>query len=120
MNSPVNSYKDLIVWQKSFRLVILVYQATSDFPKEELYVLTSQVRRAAVSIPSNIAEGYSRRGKKEYLQFLEVAFGSSAELETQLLLAKELGYLSERNFRETGDLLIEIRKMLSALMTRLR
>lgn len=120
MNAPVNSYKDLIVWQKSFHLAILVYQMTISFPREELYALVSQMRRAAVSIPSNIAEGYSRRGKKEYLQFLEIAFGSSAELETQLLLARELNYLSEENLKISLELLVEVRKMLSALMAKLR
>lgn len=80
----INSYKDLIVWQKSFELCLLIYRITKEFPKEELYGIVSQMRRAALSIPSNIAEGFSRHRKLEYIQFLHISFGSAAELETQL------------------------------------
>src|SRR3989338_11366185 len=97
----MNSYKDLIVWQKSIELVIGIYKMTDKFPKSELYGLTSQIRRAAVSISSNIAEGYTRKHRLEYIQFLRIAFGSG-ELETQIIIAKKL------NFSEI-ERLIELR-----------
>lgn len=92
----MGDYKELAAWQKSMALVEEVYLCTRDFPKEELYGLTGQIRRAAVSIPSNLAEGASRASSKEFLQFLHIARGSSSELETQLLLAEKIGYLSVR------------------------
>lgn len=94
----INSYKDLIVWQKSFELVIEIYKLTNLFPKSEIYGLVSQMRRCVVSIPSNIAEGFIRKHRKEYAQFISIAFGSGAELETQLLLSKELKFVSEEEF----------------------
>ncbi len=87
------SFKDLIVWQKSYKLVLEVYKATGGFPKFEIYGLSQQMRRSAVSIPSNIAEGYGRRHKAEYNHFLSIAYGSLLELETQFLLASDLKYL---------------------------
>ena len=89
---------------------------TKSFPRAELYGLVSQMRRAAISIPSNIAEGYRRQYIGEYLQFLSIAFGSLAELETQILLSKDLGYLNEQKFRMLEDLQQEISKMLFSLM----
>ena len=89
----MSNFKELMVWQKSMDLVCEVYSYTKVFPKEEIYGLTSQIRRASVSIPSNIAEGASRAGSKEFLQFLHIARGSASELETQLLLAEKIGYL---------------------------
>jgi four helix bundle protein len=86
----LKSYKELKVWQKSIELVKEIYRITNGFPRNEIYGLVIQMRRAAVSIPSNIAEGYSRKNLKEYLQFLRVAYSSSAELETQLIIAKDL------------------------------
>lgn len=83
----LNSYKDLIVWQKAFDLSLMIYQITNEFPKFELYGLASQMRRNGVSIPSNIAEGYTRNNRGEYIQFLFIAYASGAELETQLLIA---------------------------------
>jgi len=109
------SYKDLIVWKKSMQLAAQIYKITKTFPKEELYGLTSQMRRAAVSIPSNIAEGQKRNSKKEFLQFLAVAKGSLAELETQLLLSAEINYFSNYDIIEVQDLVVEIEKMLNAL-----
>ena len=93
----MSDYKELMVWQKSMDLVCAVYTCTKSFPKEELYGLTSQIRRASVSIPSNIAEGASRAGSKEFMQFLHIARGSASELETQLLLAERIGYLPTNN-----------------------
>lgn len=96
----VRSYKDLIVYQKSFKLCLKVYEMTEDLPKSELYGLTSQMRRAAVSIPSNIAEGQRRRYRKEFIQFLSIALGSCAELETQVSLSIELKYIA-RDYGKT-------------------
>src|SRR3989344_2413994 len=109
------TYKELIVWQKSYRLSLLVYKVTKGYPKEEIYALVSQMRRCAISIPSNIAEGYCRQRKKEYAQFLQIAFGSGAELETQLLISFDLGYITKRDFTEANDLLSEVMKMLNSL-----
>ena len=90
----ISGYKDLNVWKKSMQLVVELYSMTSHFPKEELYGWTSQILRSAVSIPSNIAEGAARQTEKEFCHFLYVAMGSLAELETQLLIAQNLGYIS--------------------------
>jgi len=104
------SFKDLIVWRKSYKLVLEVYRATGGFPKSEVYGLSQQMRRAAVSIPSNIAEGYGRKHKAEYNQFLSIAYGSLLELETQFLLANDLKYLNgnqtvEQLLKEVGSML---------------
>jgi four helix bundle protein len=88
----IKTYKDMIVWQKAIELVIEVYALTKKFPQEEIFGLTSQMRRASVSIPSNIAEGFTRRTRKEYAQFSRIAFGSGAELETQVIIAKRLNH----------------------------
>ena len=93
---------------------------TQKFPKEEIYGLTSQIRRAVISIPSNIAEGYCRQSKKEYIHFLKISFGSGAEVETQLLIARDLHYLSEDEFAKITDLLIEIMKMLNSLIAKVK
>ncbi len=116
----IHSYKDLIVWQKSVELVKEVYKATNKFPSKETFGLTSQIRRSVVSIPSNIAEGFVRRNRAEYRQFLYIAFGSGAELETQLLIAKELEYLNEEEYSPIQLLLTEIMKMLNSMLTKLR
>lgn len=92
------SYRQLIVWQKSIELVELIYKLTQGFPKAELFGLVSQIRRAAISIPSNIAEGYGRRSDKEYLQFYSFSYGSALELETQLFIAQKLGF-GEKAFK---------------------
>ena len=90
----VKGHRDLLVWQEGMVLVKLVYQCTADFPKEEVFGLTSQMRRAAVSIPSNVAEGAARNGKREFIQFLGVARGSLSELETQVIISRDLGFLA--------------------------
>lgn len=115
----VQSYKDLIVWQKAMLLVQEIYKITRVFPKEELYGLTNQVRRAAVSIPSNIAEGQARRGRAEFRNFLSIARGSLAEVETQLLIAQELNYLSQPKLQELLSLHTEIGKMINSLHNKL-
>lgn len=115
----VRSYKDLIVWQKAMDLVGLVYQATRQFPKEELYGLTNQVRRAVVSIPSNIAEGQARKSSAEFKNFLSIARGSLAEVETQLLIANKLNYLPQEQLVTIMVTHQEVSKMLPALMAKL-
>ncbi len=109
-------HKNLIVWQKSMKLVTELYHTTSYFPKEEIYGITSQIRRAAVSIPSNIAEGYGRKHDKELLRFLSVALGSATELETQLIICREINYLSADKFEELNGLNMEVIRMLSRLI----
>jgi four helix bundle protein len=93
----VSSYRDLIVWQEGIQLAKSVYRVTEGFPKHEIYGLVSQIRRCCVSVPSNIAEGHARASTAEYLRFISIAMGSLAELETQLILAGELGYLQDVN-----------------------
>jgi len=112
----MKTHKDLDVWRKSIELVTSIYQITSSFPKEELYGLTSQIRRAAVSIPSNIAEGAARNHDNEFRQFLYIALGSGAELETQLTISKELGFLSDEKSQELMNELNSISKMLQGLI----
>ncbi len=116
----IKSYKELIVWQKSFKLVKLVFLLTNKFPQSEFYGLVSQMRRAAVAIPSNIAEGYGRRSSKEYAQFYAIAYGSGLELETQLLLAKDLGFGKKEDFVEVESLLEEVLKMLNAMTFKMK
>jgi four helix bundle protein len=117
--NKINSHRDLIVWQKSMDLCEKVYLATQDYPKIEIYGLTSQTRRCSVSIPSNVAEGYQRGHKAEYIQFLRIAFGSGAELETQLLIALRVGFLKQEKFDEVNGLLEEVMKMLNSLINKL-
>ncbi|MBP6855455.1 MAG: four helix bundle protein [Candidatus Pacebacteria bacterium] len=93
----MRTFKDLTVWQKSIELVLYIYSVTDKFPSTEVYGLTSQMRRAAVSIASNIAEGYSRNSTKEFIQFLAVALGSCSEIETQVEISKKLAYLDEES-----------------------
>ena len=106
----LKNFKELIVWQKAYRLVLEIYKATKDFPKSETYSLTQQMRKAAISIPSNIAEGYGRKHKTEYHQFLSIAYGSLSELETQYLLSIDLGYIKQSGVVE--GLLKEVGSML--------
>jgi four helix bundle protein len=114
----MKSYKELIVWQKSYRLSLLIYKATEVFPKEEVFGLVSQMRRSSVSIPSNIAEGNMRFSSKEHVHFLRIAYGSCAELETQILLSKDLNFLKEKEYTEVIHLLEEVMKMISVLLKR--
>ena len=115
----VKSFKDLIVWQKAMDLVAEVYRITKQFPKEEIYSLTNQLRRAAVSIPSNIAEGQARQSTAEFRNFLSIARGSLAEVETQLLIAQRLNYLTQEQLSEIMTIHQEVSKMLPALMNKL-
>ena len=113
----VRTHKDLNVWKEGINLVKAVYLLTKAFPREEIYVLVSQMRRAAVSIPSNIAEGAARNSHKEFIHFLYISLGSLAELETQLLLSKELGFASNPEIDENIE---SIRRMLLGLIKHLR
>jgi len=116
----MHSYRDLIVWQKAFALSKEVYHLTASFPDTEKYGLSSQLRRAAVSIVSNIAEGFSRKSLKENYQFFSVAFGSTSEVETQLLLSRELQLVEPDKFRKAEGLLLEVRKMLNSMLGKSR
>lgn len=113
----MNSYKELTVYQKAVELSVYIYRITEEFPKSELYGLTSQIRRCAVSIPSNIAEGQRRGHRTEYIQFLRIAFGSGAELETQILIAYKIGYLNKEDFEDLSEKLDEIMRMLNKLIS---
>ncbi len=114
--APIRSHRDLIVWQKSMDLVVNVYRATENFPKAEVYGLTSQIRRAVTSIPANIAEGQGRRLTKEFLYFLANARGSLWELDTLLEPAARLGFLSSEVHEELRSQLDEVGRMLNGLM----
>lgn len=116
----VQSYKDLIVWQRAMDVVIEVYKLVKLLPKEETYALSDQMRRSAVSIPSNIAEGQGRNSTKEYLQFLSIAKGSICELETQLIICNKTNYLTAEQTAAVEEMLQETGKMLNALMKKLR
>ncbi len=120
MDRNIKSYKDLIVWQKSITLVSHIYRISKKFPPEEWYGLASQMQRAAVSVPSNIAEGRGRRSKKDFIQFLYFALGSLAELDTQLIIAEDLFYAQKADYNEAGRLILEIRMMLSKLLSSLK
>lgn len=113
VENKVKGFKDLIVWQKSYQLSLEVYKLTKNFPKDEIYGLSQQMRRAAVSIPSNISEGYGRQHSKEYKQFLSIAYGSLCELETQYLLSTDVSYVNknekiENLMKEVGAMLYRI------------
>jgi four helix bundle protein len=115
----VESYRDLKVWQRAIEMTLAIYRVTTGFPKEELFGLTSQIRRAGVSVASNIAEGYGRGSKGEYRQFLATARGSNLEVQTQLFLATELGYGNPAQLKTTDDLSNEVSKMLNSLLAKL-
>lgn len=116
----IKSYKELIVWQKSIQVVKEVFILTNYFPKSELYGLISQMRRAATSIPSNIAEGSARKTLKDYSQFYSIAFGSALELETQIIIAKELKLAKLEQFRKVDELLEEVLRMLNFMRSKMR
>ena len=112
----LKNYRDLKVWQKSYRLCLDLYRITRNFPKEERYGMTSQIRRAAVSIPSNIAEGYGRKTTSDYMRSLYIAYGSVCELETQVLLSGDLNYVNKENLQALKDNTKEVERMLKALI----
>ncbi|MCJ7448577.1 MAG: four helix bundle protein [Bacteroidales bacterium] len=112
----LQTHKDLKVWQESRKLVKEIYSLTSRFPKDEIYSLTAQIKRAAISIPSNIAEGAARDSNKEYIHFLYISLGSVAELDTQLIIARDQSFINEKEFNEISEKLDSIGKMLSGLI----
>jgi four helix bundle protein len=120
MEKEVRSYKDLVAWQKSMELVTAVYRASQEFPKEEIFGLVSQIRRSAVSVPSNIAEGHARTSRKEFQYFLSNARGALAELETQLTIAHQLAYIDETGINQLLDRSGEVGRILNGLLTALK
>mgnify|MGYP001610718026 FL=1 len=115
----LKNYKELNVWQKAYQFCLEIYKITMSFPKEERYGLTSQIRRAAVSVPSNIAEGYGRKTTKEYIQALYIAYGSNCELETQIMLSGDLGYIKGENLERLQKDIGDIERMLKGLISSL-
>jgi four helix bundle protein len=121
MKSPkVQSFRDLLVWQKSMELTTSIYRITQSFPREEMFGLTSQLRRSAISIPSNIAEGQGRLNTREFRQFLGVARGSNCELQTQLEIARRLGLGNSQLLNDAEGLSHEVGKMIFAILGKLR
>ncbi len=116
-NKITHGYKNLVVWQKSMDLVVVVYELTEKFPKAEIYGLTSQMRRCVVSIPSNIAEGSKRRTQKDFRQSLIISYSSGSELETQIEIAKRLPFSKNLNFQKIDRLLDEIMRMLNKMLS---
>jgi len=116
----VQSFRDLLVWQKAIQLSVAIYRLTKDFPREEIYGVSSQIRRAAVSVPSNIAEGHGRLGTGEYRQFLGIARGSNFELQTQLEIARALKFGKPELLDEAEGLSFEVGKMISGLLNALK
>ena len=118
--TPIRTYRDLLVWQKSMVLVTEIYRKSQRFPVQEQYGLTSQIRRAAISIPSNIAEGFGRQSTGDYLRFLNIAVGSLFEVQTQIEIALNLQFINESDFEEIFEKSREIDRMLSSLMQKLK
>jgi four helix bundle protein len=116
----VQSFRELAVWQRSIQMTVAVYRLTQEFPREEIYGLTSQMRRAAVSVPSNIAEGHGRLGSNEYRQFLGIARGSNFELQTQIEIARALGRGNSKLLDEAESLSHEVGKMICGVLKGLR
>jgi four helix bundle protein len=112
----LKNYKELKVWQKSYQLCLEIYKVTVKMPKEERFGLTSQIRRAAVSVPSNIAEGYGRKTKPDYIRLLYIAYGSNCELETQILLAADIGFIEWSLLKGIQEGIQEVERMLKALI----
>lgn len=118
--SEIQSYKDLFIWQKGIEIILIVYNLISEFPKDEVYSLSSQIKRCAVSIPSNIAEGYGRRSTQSYIQFIKIARGSLYELETQLIIADKLNFIkSDSLLTEVMKLIAEESKMINSFIYKL-
>jgi len=116
---PTKGFRDLIAWQKGMELAVTIYEATKPFPKDELYGITSQMRRAAVSIPSNLAEGQLRQSRKEFSQFISISLGSCAELSTQLEISKRLNYITDTTFTQLSQQIDQVMKLLHGLRRKL-
>ena len=118
--SMINTFRDLLVWQKSMSIVTEIYTLTSSFPKEELFGLTSQIRRSAVSIPSNIAEGYGRNSTGDYKRFLQISCGSLNELQTQIEISFNLNFITKEKNIETLEKIQEIDRMMLSLISKIK
>jgi four helix bundle protein len=116
----MKDFKKQKVWQKSHRLTLAIYRVTKSFPKDELYGLTGQIRRAGSSIPANIAEGCGRDGDAEFARFLQIAMGSASELEYHLLLSHDLGYLNDQDYAELSKETTELKQMLTSFIKKLK
>lgn len=116
----MQNFKDLIVWQKAHENALLIYSSTKGFPKEELFGVTSQIRRAAVSIPTNVAEGCGKFTKKDFANFLQIAFGSAQEVEYLSLLSSELNYFNKTDYQKIESLNNEVKAMLISLIKKVR
>ena len=116
----MRDFRKLQVWEKAHFLVLDMYRITSKFPKAEVYGLTSQIRRSAASIPENIAEGCGKESSSDFKRYLSTAMGSASELEYELLLAHDLSYLTEDNYRKTQDQIVEVKRMLTGLINSIR
>lgn len=113
----IQSFRDLLVWQQAHQLVLSIYKTTKTFPREEMYSLIDQIRRAVVSVTSNIAEGFGRRSYKEKLQFYNLAMGSLTEVENQIDISHDLGYISRTSYDEFVERILSVKKLLNRLMT---
>jgi len=120
VRQPIQSHRELLIWQRGIQMSVAIYEMTRNFPRDEMYGLTSQMRRAGVSVPSNIAEGYGRLSKEQYRHFLGIAQGSNLELKTQLVIAKQLGFVDFREIDKVEALSFEVGKMLTTLLKKLR
>jgi four helix bundle protein len=116
----MSNFRNLLIWQKSIILTTKIYASTKNFPKEEIYGLTSQIRRSAISIPSNIAEGFGRDSNKEYLRFLNISIGSLFEMQTQLEIAKNIEYLTEEDFNNLYEDSREVERMLVSFINKIK
>jgi four helix bundle protein len=116
MENKIKSFTDLTAWERGHELVVLIYRKTDSFPQKEQFSLTDQMRRAAVSITSNIAEGFSRQSQKEKVQFYSMAKASLTELQNQLLIARDIGYLTKEDFADLANQSVQISKLLSGLI----
>lgn len=116
----MSNFRNLMIWQKSMSLITKIYKSTKNFPKEEIFALTSQIRRSSVSIPSNIAEGFGRDSNKEYLRFLNISIGSLFEMQTQLEIAKNIDYLNEEEFNTLYEDSREIERMLVSFIVKIK
>lgn len=115
----VRSYRELLVWQKGHQLALEIYRVTVGFPKVEQFGLTDQLRRAAISVPSNVVEGFERGSNKEFKHFLSIARGSTGEVRAQIELARDIGYMQNDDFEKLFDLTTEVHKMINSLIKKL-
>ena len=118
--ATINSYRDLLIWQKSMTLVTEIYKITSSFPKEEIYGITSQIRRSSVSVPSNIAEGYGRNSTGDYKRFLHISLGSLYELQTQIEICFRLQYLKNESFLSLQAQTNELERMMNSMISKIK